>query len=194
MKKILVGLFFVMFAFQVSAATTYIATDTLDLSDASAFDKSGVQGVDLGVSGTAFSLVYMLNIVDQVDGILSISTSNPGTDFTFNIWGESSSSAVIGSLLDENSNVVAHEVSGLSLTALEGSSASFLGLASQLLLGGYLPGTTLFVEIAGTSNGLLTDLDVSVQAVPVPAAVWLFGSALMGLVGVSRRKSTAVAA
>ncbi len=32
------------------------------------------------------------------------------------------------------------------------------------------------------------------SAVPLPAAVWLFGSALMGLVGVSRRKSTAVAA
>jgi len=30
--------------------------------------------------------------------------------------------------------------------------------------------------------------------VPVPAAVWLFGSALMGLFGASRRKSTAVAA
>jgi len=31
-------------------------------------------------------------------------------------------------------------------------------------------------------------------ATPIPAAVWLFGSALMGLFGVSRRKSTAVAA
>jgi len=35
---------------------------------------------------------------------------------------------------------------------------------------------------------------LSASAVPVPAAVWLFGSALMGLFGVSRRKSTAVAA
>lgn len=35
--------------------------------------------------------------------------------------------------------------------------------------------------------------DVDVSAVPIPAAVWLFGSALMGLVGVSRRKSSVVA-
>jgi hypothetical protein len=28
-----------------------------------------------------------------------------------------------------------------------------------------------------------------VAAVPVPAAVWLFGSALTGLIGVNRRKS-----
>jgi len=33
-----------------------------------------------------------------------------------------------------------------------------------------------------------------VAPVPLPAAVWLFGSALMGLVGVSRRKSTALSA
>ncbi len=30
----------------------------------------------------------------------------------------------------------------------------------------------------------------SVSAVPVPAAIWLFGTALVGLVGFSRRKST----
>ncbi|MHB8472037.1 MAG: ice-binding family protein [Gammaproteobacteria bacterium] len=31
------------------------------------------------------------------------------------------------------------------------------------------------------------------QAVPVPAALWLFGSGLVGLIGVSRRASSAVA-
>ncbi len=36
-------------------------------------------------------------------------------------------------------------------------------------------------------------LTASVSAVPVPAAVWLFGSAITGLVGVSRRKKTSIA-
>ena len=30
---------------------------------------------------------------------------------------------------------------------------------------------------------------MSVAAVPVPAAVWLFGSGLIGLIGVARRKA-----
>lgn len=37
-------------------------------------------------------------------------------------------------------------------------------------------------------NNLVTLTDV--QPVPIPAALWLFGSALLGLVGVSRRKSS----
>jgi hypothetical protein len=39
-------------------------------------------------------------------------------------------------------------------------------------------------------NGLAKkgNIDISVSSVPIPAAVWLFGSALMGLLGVTRRK------
>ncbi len=32
------------------------------------------------------------------------------------------------------------------------------------------------------------DASLEVSAVPVPAAVWLFGSGLLGLVGVARRR------
>ena len=39
------------------------------------------------------------------------------------------------------------------------------------------------------ANFDITDLTItSVTPVPVPAAVWLFGSGLLGLVGVARRK------
>lgn len=36
---------------------------------------------------------------------------------------------------------------------------------------------------------VLNDSSVTVSAIPVPAAVWLFASGLLGLVGVARRKS-----
>ncbi len=40
-----------------------------------------------------------------------------------------------------------------------------------------------FGDISGTVQG------VDLQPVPVPAAVWLFGSGLIGLVGIARRKA-----
>jgi hypothetical protein len=48
-----------------------------------------------------------------------------------------------------------------------------------------------FLTILGKANFRVsaTDTPVSGNNVPVPAAVWLFGSALMGLLGVARRKS-----
>ena len=54
--------------------------------------------------------------------------------------------------------------------------------ASDFELGCITPGTA---NIAGTGDCSTA----SVSAVPVPAAVWLFGSGLLGLIGVARRKS-----
>ena len=40
-----------------------------------------------------------------------------------------------------------------------------------------------------SANGNVVSTDIiNTQAVPVPAAVWLFGSGLLGLVGIARRK------
>jgi hypothetical protein len=42
---------------------------------------------------------------------------------------------------------------------------------------------------AAFANG---DVDnIRIEAVPVPAAVWLFGSGLLGLVGITRRRKAA---
>ena len=48
----------------------------------------------------------------------------------------------------------------------------------------------------GASSQMFYDnlvIDVATSAVPVPAAVWLFGSGLLGLVGVARRKKALAA-
>lgn len=53
------------------------------------------------------------------------------------------------------------------------------------------PATELYGSIdINTDTGVVSYNAVSVSAVPVPAAVWLFGSGLMGLVGVARRRTT----
>ena len=51
-------------------------------------------------------------------------------------------------------------------------------LTGDMCMTGHLAG--------GTMGGVPLSLEIS--AVPVPAAVWLFGSGLLGLVGVARRK------
>ena len=54
--------------------------------------------------------------------------------------------------------------------------------------------TVEFTAICGADEGCFSNLaidNVTVSAVPVPAAVWLFGSGLVGLIGLARRKKAA---
>lgn len=44
-----------------------------------------------------------------------------------------------------------------------------------------------FLNNSETFGSTYLDVNNSVSAVPIPAAIWLFGSALMGFVGVRRR-------
>ena len=73
---------------------------------------------------------------------------------------------------------------------------SFVNTGESINLGSITDGTygILFRgQATGTSGGSVSGLVAlaSVSAVPVPPAVWLFGSALLGLISFSRaRKST----
>jgi hypothetical protein len=57
--------------------------------------------------------------------------------------------------------------------------------ASQGFTDGPFTGVVAYFDI-GSGNSMYV---TSVSAVPVPAAVWLFGSGLLGLIGVARRKA-----
>jgi len=60
--------------------------------------------------------------------------------------------------------------------------------ANANLAGAY--SMTLTALIHHTAGGQITSFDSNLTEVPVPAAVWLFGSGLMGLFGFSSRKKT----
>jgi hypothetical protein len=75
---------------------------------------------------------------------------------------------------------------------------SFGALSATFLTGSFssmLSGGDNFFAIfsQGSSAPIVFNIN-EVQVVPVPAALWLFGSALLGLMGVSSRKSQALAA
>lgn len=62
-----------------------------------------------------------------------------------------------------------------------------------LLLSGNLQLTGLWASLLGANtSAVVGTINLTPSAVPVPAAAWLFGSALAGLLGLSRRKSAAV--
>lgn len=93
--------------------------------------------------------------------------------------------------VNENPAKVSNPFGGTGLTYLTHGDSSFVEFfahANQvysLQLGGNDVGGDIF----GTPYGY----KVNISSVPVPAAVWLFGSALLGLVGINRRKTTDLA-
>jgi hypothetical protein len=82
----------------------------------------------------------------------------------------------------------------LTITASTGSSLSYnLNVGgSQELVDISSLGSFQYIDISGNGGSSALHTISNVSAVPVPAAAWLFGSALTGLVGVSRRKQPQV--
>ena len=77
-----------------------------------------------------------------------------------------------------------HGTSGLTyLTHGDQSTVTFQAMADQVY-SIYLGGNDIGGDILGTPYGY----KVEISAVPVPAAVWLFGTGLFGLAGLGRRK------
>lgn len=115
-----------------------------------------------GFAGGTGNVLFALRYLDGVGNILS----NSGNVFFQGLINESTWSEIT-----------------FDLGAVPmGASAAFIefsqGMGPIDIPGGLLPGTIL-----------IDDLNLGVvSAVPVPAAVWLFGSGLLGLVGVARRK------
>lgn len=93
------------------------------------------------------------------------------------------------------SNFLTIEGFQLDLTSLSivGQSPAFLFLSgSGTLSGNGFDPTAATWSLSAQTNpadGAPTTYSMTIAAVPVPAAVWLFGSGLLGLVGVARRRN-----
>jgi len=62
----------------------------------------------------------------------------------------------------------------------------------ELLLSGDLSITGLWANMLGADTSVVGSFNLAPSAVPVPAAVWLFGTGLVGLIGAGKRKKVQV--
>ncbi|MEA2093077.1 MAG: hypothetical protein U9P11_00765, partial [Pseudomonadota bacterium] len=72
------------------------------------------------------------------------------------------------------------------------SGGAFDGSVTGAIDAGSPYSLTIFADVIHTDAGQISSFDAHlIPAVPVPPAVWLFGSGLLGLVGIARRKKAA---
>lgn len=143
-----------------------------------AFDVSTSNYVNAG-SGNTFALLF------DTPTVQNLYFENNGTIRTFAGGG----SSVIGTFSDNtllNMNVNVDLLASQWNISMNGTSL-FTGTFNAS--GGDVFNMRYSFGGAGTTNFDSVGLDnVVVSAVPVPAAVWLLGSGLLGLIGVARRK------
>lgn len=183
----------ILFISAMSTANAVIInyTGTVD----SAFDAT--TWVDLGLAGTSFSGTINYNYAvspgpgnTYLDVITSADITIGGTTYNFTspispgdigitdndpLFGDGFSA----SLVDSSFNLMFVDVN-------DNTGDTFAGIAPTLFDYAFPPseGFVLLDGFGITMDGTLT----SVTAVPVPAAVWLFGSGLLGIFAVSRKR------
>jgi len=124
---------------------------------------------------------------DDLDGDGIVDVGEPGLpDITVNVCGvadisgDADCSSILSTFSDENGNYFLQ-------TNFFSANGYFVSVDTSTVPTGYIA-TTLTSRFYDNSISVINTADFGFQAVPVPAAVWLFGSGLLGLVGAARRK------
>lgn len=117
-----------------------------------------------------------------------IGYANSGNPF-FNGDGDFIDHGGVNSASSSITNAAGSTWSYTQTTGLDYAMLTITGLKSGYYL--MAAGGSCFDGTCTAGNNFKLDVSGSVSAVPVPGAVWLFGSAMAGLLGVSRRKRAA---
>ncbi len=155
-----------------------IIKPALDIQDFAGDSGVTLTGMTFDIDSTVFTIVTdgAPIDIDDVDFMLTSVGSFLGSTGIF-----SGSFTVGGGLLTGT-------FSDLTVLDFGGGEGTFGG--DVIYTGGSLQGSLTGGRIEGGFSGYAAVAKLGeVSVVPVPAAVWLFGSGLLGLVGVARRKA-----
>lgn len=176
----------------ISGANAAVVYPALDIQTLTGDTGVTSTATSFTIDATAFGIIdassAFIDIPDQTF-LLQSDTSGAGT-ISVNSGSDLSASfsnltvyylgAGQGQFFADVNYVGGTLVSGLTTGRIEGafSGATYSGTAGQIIpLGSVFTATTVAAKLG------------EVSAVPVPAAVWLFGSGLLALAGIARRKN-----
>lgn len=125
------------------------------------------------IPGTTYRLdFYQSNLGFGIDNL----SGSYGAQANWQLYIDGSASGLFSdTMLPETGTLPNNTWFATSITFVATSSSHYLGFAANSVSGG-----NTFLGIDGVS--------ISTTTVPIPAAIWLFGSGLLALVGISRRK------
>lgn len=148
------------------ALTATLAPLGADLSDVTAISLSSVFGSAVNGVGDASNVTFFS--AGAGGSTVSLAGLVPNVFFTIEGWSFELTSL---SIIDQASD----------LLTLKG--------AGRLSGNGFDTTDAIWSFSTRSLNSYDMSIETVITAVPVPAAVWLFGSGLLGLVGVARRKA-----
>ena len=179
MRKI-VFLTLVLLSGHISAATITWGTSpaSVGVDDIFTIDVIGT-GFVSNIDGGGVNISYNASVLN----VLSVSINEVVWDFGFGI-SSGTTDNVAGTVNGITMNAWSAVTGDFSVASIQmqavGAGDSFLSL-SEYGLNPWASGGALI-------NPSFVDSSVTVSAVPVPAAVWLFGSGLIGLISIARKK------
>ena len=170
------------------------AQATTVIFDASGTNATGIMDLAVSTPGSGFQL-YNVNFVENSAN--NLYGTLPFANFDFNSEDESelAAKAMNDALNNSTASTVGPEGKNSSLynigwwTGTVGALDLVAVWRSQLSEGNWLSPMLQNNLLIYTDDAIYADF--TVVPTPVPAAVWLFGSCLLGLVGIAGRKKTA---